>query len=309
MKKTVKAAIFIIIIALMLIFGISFFTGGMPTIFSALTKPFSGPGKEVSSEENRAEIARVRDELLAEGHIVHAAGFIQKGDGEQVNYTSSLEALKNCYEKGNNFCELDFLMTTDGQLVCAHSWKQLYDNGEALSGAVSLEQALNCKVEGEFTPLDLDRLSAFMRDHTNIYIVTDIKQDYNIDGARFIAEKYPELMDRMIIQVYHEQEAVTMEKIGFRYIIYTLYRTSEEERTPEAIRNDASKHDFVAWTVKKSFLNDELISAIDESGGVIFTHTINDPEDMKNYIAMGVDGFYSDVVSWDDIKKELGNGR
>ncbi|SEL81981.1 Glycerophosphoryl diester phosphodiesterase [Butyrivibrio sp. ob235] len=261
------------------------------------------------SKEDRDEIEAVRNALIDEGHIVHAAGFIEKTDGETVNYTSCVEALNNCYDMGNRFCELDFLNTTDGKLVCAHEWKQLYDNGEPLSEAVSLEKALTCKVEGEFTPLDLEQLVDFLREHENLYIVTDIKHDYNVDGAKLIAETCPDLLDRFIIQVYHEKEAGIVEKIGFRNIIFTLYRTDEAERSPRAIRHAALKHDFVAWTVKKSLIDEEFVSMIDENNGILFTHTINDPEKMKEFIALGVDGFYSDIVMWDDIKKELENGK
>ncbi|WP_026528947.1 glycerophosphodiester phosphodiesterase family protein [Butyrivibrio sp. VCD2006] len=261
------------------------------------------------SDEDRAEIEYVREALAAEGHIVHAAGFITKADGETVNYTSSVEALNNCYANGNMFCELDFLKTTDGKLVCAHSWKQFYDNGEALTEAVSLEKALSCKIEGEFTPLELSTLVDFLRGHENFYIVTDIKKDYNVEGAKLIAEAAPDMMDRFIIQVYHEQEAGEMEAMGFKNIIFTLYRTEEEERTPEAIEYAAKHHDFIAWTAKKSFISKEFAEEIKKNGGILFTHTINDPEEMKQYIAEGVDGFYSDVASWDEVKKELENGK
>lgn len=249
--------------------------------------------------------AKVRDELVREGHIVHAGGYIDSADGTSYNYTSSVEAIENCYKNGNKFCELDFLKTTDNQLVCAHEWKQLYKDGEPLEKGVSLEEALNCKMENEFKPLWLGSLVDFMREHEDIRIITDIKKDYNTEGAKMIAEYCPDLKDRFIIQVYHEDEAYIMEDMGFNNIIFTLYRTEEEERTKEALLQAAKAHDFICFTVKKSWINEEFAEDVKATGVPLFTHTVNDLEEMKNMIALGVDGFYSDVVNFESIKKEL----
>ena len=67
----------------------------------------------------------------------------------------------------------------------------------------------------------------------------------------------------------------------------------------------ANKHDFVAWTAKKAFITDEFVSDIKATGVPLFTHTVNDPEEMKEFVIKGVDGFYSDVADFDTIKKEL----
>ncbi len=257
------------------------------------------------SLSNPQETAQIRNDLVAEKHIVHAGGYIESAGGEQINYTSSVEALNNCYSKGNKFCELDFLMTTDKKLVCAHAWKQLYKDGLPLEEAVSLEDALSCRMENEFTPLWLGSLVDFLRSHDDLYIVTDIKQDYNAEGAKMIAEYCPDLKDRFIIQVYHEEEATVMEELGFNNIIFTLYRTEEEERTADALLDAASKHDFVAFTAKKAFINEEFVADIKATGIPLFTHTVNSADEMKEFIKLGVDGFYSDVVDFDKIKEEL----
>ncbi|WP_051205620.1 sulfatase-like hydrolase/transferase [Butyrivibrio sp. FC2001] len=256
------------------------------------------------STKNTAETAKVREELIKEKHIVHAGGFINSADGTEYNYTSSVEAIENCYNKGNKFCELDFLMTKDNQLVCAHAWKQLYKDGTPLEDAVSLDEALSCKMENEFTPLWLGSLVDFLRGHEGMYIVTDIKQDYNAEGAKQIAEYCPDLMDRFIIQVYHEEEATVMEELGFNNIIFTLYRTEEEERTPEALMEAAGKHDFVAWTAKKAFINEDFVASIKATGVPLYTHTVNDPQEIKDFMALGVDGFYSDVADFDTVLKD-----
>lgn len=257
------------------------------------------------SQMSPEETAKVRQELLSEKHIVHAGGFITAVDGTEYNYTSSVEAINNCYNNGNKFCELDFLMTSDNQLVCAHAWKQLYKNGEPLEDAVTLDEALSCKMENQFTTMWLGSLVDFLREHDGMYIVTDIKQSYNEEGAKMIAEYCPDLKDRFIIQVYHEEEATVMEKLGFNNIIFTLYRTDEAERTADALMKAANKHDFVAWTAKKAFITDEFVSDIKATGVPLFTHTVNDPEEMKEFVTKGVDGFYSDVADFDTIKKEL----
>ena len=60
------------------------------------------------------DILQMRHLLEEDGHIIHAGGFLGEGD-RLVSYTNSLEALDNLYEKGNRFCEIDLLETSDGR--------------------------------------------------------------------------------------------------------------------------------------------------------------------------------------------------
>ena len=55
--------------------------------------------------------------------IYHAGGGI---DG--LTYSNSREALEHTLNQGNRFVEVDFLFTSDGQLVCAHDWHDISDS-------------------------------------------------------------------------------------------------------------------------------------------------------------------------------------
>ena len=256
--------------------------------------------RDLEAARDYDEIKKVRTLLCNEGHIVHAGGYIENENGETVNYTSSMEAINNCYEQGNRFCEIDFLISTDGELVCAHAWDQLYrEDGTQVENAVSLEEFKNCRMENSFTPMSGADLIEFMRTHEDIYIITDIKDD-NIGGCKKLAEACPDLKERFIIQIYHENEGYKIEELGFQNIIYTLYRTQENERTEAALKAAAKKHYLIAFTIKKAWIDENIIKVADSVDTPVFTHTVNEPEEMRTFSELGVTGFYSDLVEWDE---------
>ena len=103
---------------------------------------------------------------------------------------------------------------------------------------------------------------------------------------------------------YHQDEAKKVYEQGFDLIIYTLYRTEETERTEEVLTAAAQKYNFVVWTAKEAFIDEDFVNIIKKTSIPLFTHTINDVEAIKSYQARGVDGFYSDLVDWKVTTKE-----
>jgi glycerophosphoryl diester phosphodiesterase len=79
-------------------------------------------------------------------YIYHAGGSING----QIE-SNSLEALEATYAAGGRFIELDFNWTTDGQLVCIHSFESKYSSAFS-NGAVSLETFMSTKIYGKSHP-------------------------------------------------------------------------------------------------------------------------------------------------------------
>jgi lipoteichoic acid synthase len=74
------------------------------------------------------------------------------------------------------------------------------------------------------TPMLLDDLARRMWRHPDARIVTDVKSD-NVRVLRQIRERYGNLADRFIPQIYSPDELAPVRNLGYRRIIFTLYRT------------------------------------------------------------------------------------
>ena len=227
------------------------------------------------------EVEELRREIWDQKHIVHAGGALRTQAGDEVIYTNSLDALWNMYDAGNRFCEIDIRETSDGVLVCAHGDETYLANGSDLPADAESESFLSERLFGEFQPMTVEKLAAFMHEHPDLYIVTDAQGD-NLKISRKLAETYPDLRNRFIIQIYHENEYDSIRELGFRNLIYTLYRAEDEERNLWKIAHFAETHELVGITIQKEqFYSTKNRIAMAHSGVPFMFHTVDDPGEME----------------------------
>ena len=259
------------------------------------------PGRGIST------VSQGRRLFTNERYIIHAGGLVEGGNGQTYDYTNSLEALRNCYDRGNRIAEFDFMITSDDEVVCAHgdddevTWAHGVENAGWKDNPPTLETFINAKVDGTLTTMSLDDLASFMKQHSDFYVVTDVKDD-NVLVCRQIREKYPELLNNFIIQIYHTDEYDKIRELGFTYIIYTLYRATDTELTPEDLTKFIKHSNLIGvcfWaTFEESY--PESFETLRSTGLPLFVHTINDREEMKKYLEMGVTGIYTDIADKED---------
>ena len=245
-----------------------------------------------------------RKMLRDDRYIIHAGGFVEDETGEVLSYTNSLEALENCYENGNRICELDFLTTSDGKVVCAHNEDEenTWAHGITVQGKTNEQlgfyEFMGAKFNGTLTTMSLDDLANYMREHPDLYIVTDVKDD-NIGVCTLIGKDYPELRNNFIVQIYHPDEYKRIRELGFNYVIYTLYRATDDELTAEVTSRFINDSDLVGVTFWMDYPDSyaDGFEVLKQSGLPLFVHTVNDKEQMKSFIDRGIDGIYTDVVN------------
>ncbi len=230
------------------------------------------------------DIADLRNLMADDGHIIHAGGFLNAG-AIQVSYTNSLEALENLYAHGNRFCEIDLQETVDGMLICGHGDENELVFGTGLSPDASGEEFMNCRIWGKFTPLSAAELMAFVQDHPDLYIITDVKTD-NIQVCRWIAAEYPQLRDRVVVQIQLPEEYEMLREMGFRFIMYPIFKTPDEERDVLSLAAFSRKHELVALIVPNGYyIPDCKLSLAEKIIGVpIIIHTLNDEWEINYYL-------------------------
>lgn len=223
--------------------------------------------------------------------IIHAGGAI----GGYVG-SNSLEALDRTYGLGQRYIEMDFVLSSDGVPVCLHDWSMFYSNSLTETPITAAEFSA-VKIFNEYTAVTLDSLVAWLNTHPDVYIITDIKVD-NVGVLRQIAEKHPEIVPRLIPQIYGYEEYAPVRAMGYANIILTLYRLPTYEDKADAKKNAefAKAHGLLAVTADVTLVDPAFAAAFVRAGVPLFVHTVNDIATQESLRAMGVSGVYTDFA-------------
>ncbi len=226
--------------------------------------------------------------------IIHAGGAV---DG--VVGTNSLEALNESYDKGYRFLELDFVMSSDGVPVCLHDWSPIHSS-KLGSTPISAKEFLNVKILDRYTSLTVDTLAEWMSEHTDAYIVTDVKDD-NIGALRAIAKTHPEIMPRLCPQIYQYHEYAPVRALGYSNIIFTLYALPRYEDKVHATNYNlsfAQKNSLLGITMDVEIITYHpfLVVRYNRAGVPLFIHTVNDKAEKQALYDKGISCIYTDFT-------------
>lgn len=221
--------------------------------------------------------------------IVHAGGAIGGMAG-----SNSLEAMNLSYEKGARFIEVDFVLSSDGIPVCLHNWSNYYSNF-LTEEPITAEEFSNIRIFEKYTSMTFDSLADWMKLHPDVYIVTDVKEE-NVRVLLYIANNYPELVARIIPQIYQYDEYTPVRAMGYSNIILTLYRLPTYNEKADAKYNAefAKKNSLFAVTADFTLANEDFVGEFTAAGIPLYLHTVNDPAEKQRFFDMGVSGVYTD---------------
>ena len=129
--------------------------------------------------------------------IAHAGGAI---DG--INYTNCVEALDLSYSKGCKLFELDLKLSTDGKIVATH---ESSDMPEA--------EFMNRLIEGKYTPMNIDAINLWFRNHPDAILVTDKINDPERVCKEFL------FLDRLIMELFTWKEVDKAIELGIKPMV------------------------------------------------------------------------------------------
>jgi glycerophosphoryl diester phosphodiesterase len=165
---------------------------------------FTGLKIEQKKETYEYRIKDIRNEnkvLDIRRFIAHAGGEI---NGE--TYTNSLEALNYSYKNGIKLFELDIIETTDGHFVAAHdweNWKRRVNYPIVDNKPVSLDEFMSYKIKNKYTPLDMQRINDWFKEHQDAFLVTD-KINYPKKFSKFFIDKNRLMMELFSVSAIEE---------------------------------------------------------------------------------------------------------
>lgn len=219
--------------------------------------------------------------------IAHAGG-----DVYGIRMTNSLQAMDNSYDEGFRIFEADISFTSDGVPVLAHDW------GNA-NWFMDIEYSKLAPTHEEFKSrepilglemMDMDRLAVWLAEHSDAYVITDVKAD-NIYTLSLIKEKYPDIIGRLIPQIYSFHEYDKVKELGYSYIILTLYRM---KYPADEVYKFCENHPLFALTLTAEKAAMEAIEKYSGLGIPIYAHTVNDYNEYIKLRDLGIHGVYTD---------------
>jgi len=247
---------------------------------------------------NVNKTATAYDTLKKQHFIVHANGRLVEDD-YIFDGSCSEEAFDLWYNKGYRVFEIDFNFTSDGDLACIHHWDRQYACIITENQPLSSDEFMNCRIFYRYTPMNLKSVAEKLEKDPDLYFITDIKDD-NVRGAKLIAERYPHLLDQFILQIYDYNQYSAINDLGFKNIILTVYALPSYEMKADAetiaefsrqnkLFGIAFPYEFIEW---KGYLD-----TLKTSGVPLFVHTVNDSNQQKYYLDLGITAIFADKPS------------
>ncbi len=241
--------------------------------------------------------------------IIHAGGelwgYDSQGTYRSFDGSNSLEGLEQCAEGGVSAVELDLSFTSDDRLVCIHDWSREYIDTLTSGEAPTYDEFKSSSIYWNFTPIDISDAAEFLESHPGMYVVTDIKERFS-DAASVVMEVFGEkrLCDRVVIQVYSEEEYNIAAGLGFDNIIYSLYKLDWNSKTDvDSLVKFARYHKLIGFTFSYELCGvPGYVDGMKKAGIPLYVHTVNDPSEVRKYLDMGIYGVYTDIVGHTDEK-------
>ena len=257
---------------------------------------------------NKKDWLRVSPRLIA-----HAGGTVREKE-YNTKYTNSLEALRQNYNLGHRLFEMDFNLTSDKKLAAVHDWHHFGNKDDVAPSSKEWKKFQGYgspETPSRFTTMLIGDVFDQMIINRDMVLVTDIKsmeiskEDRITQFKELVSEankRDKELLDRVIPQIYHQEMFGEIESIyPFKHVIYTLYASSD---SGEEVLDFIAKHkeiEAVTVPIDDSRLTPKFIEQVHKLGKRVYVHTIQTYESLTKYAAINVDGFYTGLLTPQDM--------
>ena len=235
--------------------------------------------------------------------IAHAFGEV-----DNKIETNSKEAFINAWENGFRVVEGDFTYTSDGILVLRHDFEKdgsyaRLDIPTDRDKVMDSQTFMNSPIIFEQTPLRAADLLYLMVEYPDMYLVTDTKDTDKATVQRQFRDimnianniGHPEVLERIIPQLYNKGMIDWIKEIHpFENWIFTLYLYNNPDY--DDIANFCKAKGIQTVTLHIDRATAVNVGKLKARGLKVYAHTTNRYLTMKNLLAVGVDGIYTDRI-------------
>lgn len=221
--------------------------------------------------------------------IAHAGG---RWNG--MDYTNSQEALE---ANGGAFelIEVDLAWTSDERLVCLHDWDAgfLARDGLLPEAPLPFAEFEARAAAAPYHPCTMASLAEWLRGHEGVRVVLDLKAGA-VDAYGAIAGTYPDLLDRLLPQVYQPEDWARVRDMGYADVIWTLYQYDGDN---DAVLGWLAKMDLPGLVMPPERLEAGLALRAREATGVLsWVHTVNSVPELEAALEAGAAEVFTDVL-------------
>lgn len=250
------------------------------------------------SDDKRSARFAISDLKLTSSTADYRNVAVAHGGGTVNNWviSNSYDALQANYNNFDVF-ELDLIWTTDGKLVCMHDWTQSYTG--RFGGEPKQLDHYNFLMKVAQSPnlpqnCDLGGLARWLQQNPKKRVVLDVKFDVAA-AYRYIAQVHPELRTQIIAQAYQPEEIELFRLLGFKDVIWTLYRF---DKNVQKITKTVQLLKPAAIAMPGQWGIDGILSQVRDLVDIpVFVHTVNNAATISCLRSLGATGIYTDVVS------------
>ena len=243
---------------------------------------------------------------------MQSAGNLTASD---LTYTNSIDALIQNYNLGHRVFEFDLSLTRDGGLAAVHDWNY----SGAYNGLPVSEAQWRAFVPkgAAYTPAMLGDILDEMMVNRDIFLITDTKS-YELSEEETMRQfqrlydeavaRDPELLSRIIPQIYDEAMYDRIARIyEYDSVIYTLYASYSPA---DVIYAFVASHDRVKVVTMPTYwrFQSDMPARLANMGKLVYVHTVNSIEELRELSTMGAVGFYTDFLTpadWEQMHDTL----
>lgn len=228
--------------------------------------------------------------------IFHAGGGI---DG--LDYTNSKEAIEQMVKQEHYFIEVDFMYTSDHELICMHKWSEQWGEEEV----PSLEEFTAEKIYGKYTTMTAKDVIQYMEQYPKLHIIIDTKEEDQIEVVSSLVDLSTyntDITNRFIIQLYEggvKEEIQKIYSFPEENFLFTAYKFGSHY--PNKIMQICYDEHIPVVTVPYDVWDEETKQLYISKGFTLYEHTVNRPDWARKSLKEGVHGFYTDFLSEEDL--------
>ncbi len=224
--------------------------------------------------------------------IAHAGGAV---DGMPM--TNSLEALDASYGRGFRWFEIDLCWSADGRLVAIHDWRftwRTFGGGGARPSAAAFAAT---PLAGGLTPLTLERVLAWLADHPDARLITDVKRR-NRAGLRLLRRECSArgVCPQVVPQIYAMSQHAAASALGFDQVVLTLYRRLLLHPGGPIARYARRRAPLAIAMPDWLFTGRPLGARLQRQGTPVWIHTVDDEATLRDLCSAPTfpDGVFTD---------------
>lgn len=218
-------------------------------------------------------------------YIAHAGGGV-----EGTDYNNNLQSVQNSYLNGFKLIEIDFLVTSDGHVVCGYTWeKEGWSHPPVEKKFVRQVKEKRCTASS---------LVDWLKNNEDAQVIIDAKER-PVYVWSYIAQKFPDFLSRFIPQAYRVSDVSMLLDMGYSDVFLTLYKYKEKEIDDllESLQSCDAAIDAVVLNFESEILTSDLSSSLNGCGVKLYVYTVNNPAAVEKLIQeKHINGVYTDHI-------------